>query len=151
TAFAFRRTARGLDREDPEFEKATRVLDRPVSNGLLALPLVFFLARYDNSPVTLRSAVVSVTIVPLIRIVAPLVPRSEGGAAHVLAVLLLMNLVETGFRDVPAIGRTFGVVAYVVALGFLVYGRRRERPALLQVAREAASVLILIGIVANVG
>src|SRR5262245_4891823 len=151
TAFAFRGAARRIEQQDPGLEKATRVLDRPVSVGLLALPLVLFMARYDNTPVTLRAVFAMVTIVPAVRIVAPLLPRAEAGAAHVLAVLLLLNLVGTAFRDVPAIGRLVGVVACIVVLRFLLHGRRHDRPALLRLARDAASVLILTAIAANLG
>src|SRR5262249_30694672 len=84
-ALTFGRLALRLEREDPRLEEATRVLDRPVSVGLLALPLVLFMAMYDNSPITLRALVALVTLVPLFRIVAGLMPRSEAGAAHVLA------------------------------------------------------------------
>ena len=150
TALAFKRFALRLEREHPELASATRALEHPASIGILVLPLVFLAPAYGSAPITLRVAMVSLAVVPLLRVVAPLLPVEEAGGAHVLAALLLVNLVAAVFRRVPPVQRSFFVLQCAIAIAFLLRGRRRHRSAALQLARDATMLTLVAALVAEV-
>ena len=150
TALAFKRFALRCERGHPELASATRVLAHPASIGILVLPLVFLTPAYGSAPITLRVAMVSLAVVPLLRVVAPLLPVEEAGAAHVLAALLVVNLVAAVFRRVPPLHRSFFVLQCAIAIAFLLRGRGRDRSAVLQLARDATTLTLLAAIATEV-
>jgi len=150
TALAFRRFALRREREHPELASATRALEHPASIGILVLPLVFLAPAYGSAPITLRVAMISLAVVPLLRVVAPLLPAEEAGAAHVLAALLVVNLVAAVFRRVAPAHRSFFILQCAIAIAFLLRGRRRDRSAALQLARDATTLTLLAALAAEV-
>ena len=145
--------------EHPHFEEATHFLKRPVSLALL-LTLVLFLVFFSiNAPRLINAVAALLLLLPILRLLPPLVHPAARPLLFVLAGFYLLDSFRAVVLPIPLLDRLSFVVTDLVAIGILIWLFRPSRlqpsagtlptPAYLILASRIVLVLNLISLVAN--
>ena len=145
--------------DDPGSDALTRALSRPFAGGVL-VGLLIFPVVYPERPVIVATMVSLLIVVPVIRLLTPLVGASVRRAIYAVAVWIVVNLVRDYLVADPLLSRLMLLAEAVTVLGGIAWLLRPSRLTevdragvgmrLLGVAARVVAVFLVLSIGANV-
>ncbi|MFP8872984.1 MAG: mechanosensitive ion channel domain-containing protein, partial [Myxococcota bacterium] len=137
----------------------TRALSRPFAGGIL-VGLLIFPAVYPERPAIVATMVALLILVPVIRLLTPLVGASVRRAIYAIAVWMVVDLIRDYLVADPLLSRLVLLVETLVVLAGIVWLIRPSRLTevdragvgmrMLGVAARVAAVFLVLSIGANV-
>jgi X-X-X-Leu-X-X-Gly heptad repeat protein len=120
---------------------ALAVFERPYA-AALATVLVLATSPFFQMPIAVRQTLIMVAIVPLIRIVLPVVSPSVAPAIYALGFLFIIDTLRQAFTGIRVVGQAIMVAETLVAILVLLWLRRHFRRFLAENAQSPHLVLL---------
>ena len=131
TAYVLRKNVRDATEHVPGLESAISLFERPISLAILGSVIIFRI--FDpGAPKAVRDLQLMLLLVPVLRILPPLVPRTFRPLLYGTAIFFTVTQIRTLIHQAPQVGRVFFLVEILAAIVFLIWVQRPARLAQLE-------------------
>jgi len=143
-AFLFagaRRKVRGWMKSGAPTAPALGVFMRPFS-AALAITLVYATSPFVELAASVRQILLIAVLVPILRVIQPLVTRSTAALSYAVCVVFAVEIVRQAYTRIPLIGQTILVVENLAAIIALFWIQKDYRQIIAERAESSQAVLL---------